>query len=106
MTTGTIPPEPKAPVRTDHPSNRPRASHHHSPPPSGLIHAQMPATEQQLENDTLAQVEAWRLHQLLNAGWEEHSAELLANRPDIDLHLAQELIHNGCPQKLALKILL
>jgi hypothetical protein len=70
MTIARIPPEPKAPVWTDHPSNRPRASHHHSPPPSGLLNAQMPATEQQLENDTLAQVEAWRLHQLLNAGWE------------------------------------
>jgi hypothetical protein len=66
----------------------------------------MPTTEQQLENDTLAQVEAWRLHQLLQAGYTHHRAELLANRVDIDLHLAQELIHNGCPQELALKILL
>jgi hypothetical protein len=82
------------------------ASHHHSPPPSGLLNAQMPTTEQQLENDTLAQVEAWRLHQLLNAGWQHHRAELLANRVDIDLHLANELLQHGCPQKLALKILL
>jgi hypothetical protein len=105
MTIGTIPPEPKAPVRTDHPSNRPRASHHHSPPPSGLLNAQMPTTEQ-VQCDTLAQVEAWRLHQLLNAGWQHHRAELIANRVDIDLHLANELLQHGCPQKLALKILL
>lgn len=65
----------------------------------------MPTTEQ-VQCDTLAQVEAWRLHQLLNAGWQHHRAELIANRTDIDLHLANELLQHGCPQKLALKILL
>lgn len=64
----------------------------------------MPATKEHL--DTIAQVEAWRLQALLNAGWKHHRAELLANRLDIDLHTATEILQHGCPQKLALKILL
>lgn len=51
-------------------------------------------------------LEAWRLEQLLSAGWHYHRAELLAGRFDIDLHTALKLIENGCPQRLALQILL
>lgn len=52
-------------------------------------------------------LEAWRLLCLLKAGYEQHRAELLAARTDIDLHLAVDLLEKKhCDQKLALKILL
>lgn len=56
--------------------------------------------------DVRAGVEAWRLQQLLEAGWARHRAEQLAARTDIDLHLALRLLRQGCTQKVALKILL
>lgn len=61
-------------------------------------------TEQPLtDHDRL---EAWRLEQLLQAGYAPFRADLIAARDDIDLHQAVELVKNGCPQRLALKILL
>ncbi len=64
-----------------------------------------PLAEHELldEHDT---IEAWRLQLLLDAGWRHHRAELLATRFDINLHQAIHLLELGCPQRLALKILL
>lgn len=59
--------------------------------------------QRQTEHDRL---EAWRLEQLLAAGYAVFRAELLAARVDVDLHQAVELIRSGCPQRLALRILL
>ena len=52
------------------------------------------------------QVERWRAGQLERAGFDTSLARKLAARFDIDLHLAVELIKNGCPPELAARILL
>jgi hypothetical protein len=59
-----------------------------------------------LELDESAGVEAWRLQQLLDAGWVYFRAELLAARPDVDLHEAIRIVECGCDQRTALRILL
>jgi hypothetical protein len=55
--------------------------------------------------DTTA-VRSWRLQQLLAAGYPRREARLLSEREDIDLHLATNLLLNGCPIETALRILL
>jgi hypothetical protein len=53
-------------------------------------------------------VEAWRLEQLLAAGYPIHEAEQLAVAPwhDVDLHEAVELVTvRGCPPSVAFRIL-
>jgi hypothetical protein len=51
-------------------------------------------------------VDDWRFQQLLRAGWPEQHALLLAANRDIDLHLACDLLANGCDPALAGEILL
>jgi hypothetical protein len=51
------------------------------------------------------EVLSWRLEQLLRAGYDRRDAGQLARRPDVDLHQAVDLVGNGCPPKLATKIL-
>lgn len=51
-------------------------------------------------------VEVWRLKVLLDAGYPLKIAERLAERPDIDLHLAVRLIEQGCRPGMAALILL
>jgi hypothetical protein len=51
-------------------------------------------------------IERWRAEELERAGYEPRSAAKIAVRPDIDLHLAIDLLVRGCPPDLALKILL
>jgi hypothetical protein len=51
-------------------------------------------------------VEAWRAEQLEMAGYGAQAAAELAMRHDVDLHVAVELLGQGCPAELALKILL
>jgi hypothetical protein len=58
------------------------------------------------QDDEHAQLEAWRLHQLLNAGLRYHRAELLATRTDLDLHRVLEMLEKGCDHKTLLRILL
>jgi hypothetical protein len=53
-----------------------------------------------------AAVDAWRLEQLLRAGYQLEHAEQLARRDDIDLHQAVELVDAGCAPALAASILL
>jgi hypothetical protein len=48
----------------------------------------------------------WRLEELERAGYDTPSARRLAERPDIDLHLAVALVRGGCPAEIALSILL
>ena len=48
----------------------------------------------------------WRIHQLEAAGYSEQESRQLAERFDIDLHLAMRLIQSGCPAETALQILL
>ena len=51
-------------------------------------------------------VERWRAETLERAGYDSVSALSLAGRPDIDLHHAIELVEQGCPPAVAVKILL
>jgi hypothetical protein len=51
-------------------------------------------------------VEAWRAEQLESAGYRPEEAAKLARRPDVDLHVAIDLLRQGCPAELALQILL
>ena len=48
----------------------------------------------------------WRLEQLQRAGYDETAALVLADLVHVDLHLAIDLVENGCPSDTALRILL
>jgi hypothetical protein len=60
-------------------------------------------TETREETDVVA---AWRAEQLELAGYGAAAAAELAHRHDVDLHIAIEMLADGCPPELALKILL
>ena len=47
----------------------------------------------------------WRFDSLQKAGFGEREALELAIRPDVDLHLALQLIDRGCDHETALRIL-
>ena len=59
----------------------------------------------QLETE-IERIEAWRSDELQRAGYDAVAAGKLAVRHDVDLHLAADLLSWGCPQDLALEILL
>ena len=65
----------------------------------------MPATEIHVV-DELERVEQWRAEALERVGYDAAAAAALAARHDVDLHLAIELLENGCPLETALRILL
>ena len=65
----------------------------------------MPAAETEIRDETEL-VEAWRAEQLELAGYGAAAAAELAMRQDVDLHRAVEMLADGCPAELALKILL
>jgi len=48
---------------------------------------------------------AWRLAELERAGYQHAPALELAERRDVDLHGAVELVRRGCPPETALQIL-
>jgi hypothetical protein len=54
----------------------------------------------------IERIEAWRAEELQRAGYDQVSAEKLAVRHDVDLHVAADLIRRGCSLELALDILL
>ena len=59
------------------------------------------------QRDTEAErVLSWRLEELERAGYDRASAWEVAERMDLDLHLAAALARAGCPAETALKILL
>jgi hypothetical protein len=67
----------------------------------------MTAAEADLHEDTeLERVEAWRAGELERAGYPPLAAAKLAARHDVDLHLAVDLVRQGCPHDVALSILL
>ena len=47
----------------------------------------------------------WRIEQLERAGWSPLAALRLADMVDVDLHLACDLLEQGCSPALALRIL-
>lgn len=57
------------------------------------------------ETSERSKVESWRLHVLMEAGYPLHDAERLA-ASEADLHVAVELVANGCAHATAAEILL
>jgi hypothetical protein len=51
-------------------------------------------------------VRRWRLHELVRAGYDPGDALVLSGQPEIDLHLAIDLVKRGCPPPMAVRILL
>jgi hypothetical protein len=67
----------------------------------------MTAAETKLTLDTeLDQVQQWRAEELERAGYPVREAARLAERHDVDLHLAIDLISQGCPVPVAVEILI
>ena len=67
----------------------------------------MSAVDLELTVETEAErVERWRAEELERAGYDSAVAQELALRPDVDLHVAVELLGRGCPADLAAEILL
>lgn len=67
----------------------------------------MPAVDVQIPKDTEAQrIVRWRQEELERAGYGVTEASQLAERSDVDLHVALQLLSRGCPQDTALRILL
>jgi hypothetical protein len=67
----------------------------------------MSTTETEVAYESeLARVVGWRLKELRRAGYGEAGARALAERVEIDLHRATDLLKSGCPEETALRILL
>jgi hypothetical protein len=66
----------------------------------------MSAAEVHIQESELERVERWRTQALELAGYDADSATALASRHDVDLHRAIELVEQGCPPDIALRILL
>jgi hypothetical protein len=58
------------------------------------------------ERTEIERIESWRRERLQEAGYPAFAARALAERHDIDLHQALDLLRNGCPVETALQILL
>lgn len=65
----------------------------------------MAAADVQFETET-ERIERWRYEALVRAGYEPTAARRIAERQDIDLHFAVELLEKGCSPELAVSILL
>ena len=67
----------------------------------------MTAAEVHVVSETeIERVEHWRAEELVRAGYDPSDAIALAARHDIDLHLAVELVEQGCPHDMAIDILI
>ena len=66
----------------------------------------MTAAEATHEATEIERIEAWRAERLELAGYDANVAAELAARHDVDLHRAVDLLRNGCPPDLAVRILL
>jgi|RhiMetdeSRZDD1v2_1073273.scaffolds.fasta_scaffold27240_6 hypothetical protein len=67
----------------------------------------MSTTEAEIVYETeLDRVVGWRLRELRRGGYDEAGARAIAERVEIDLHRAVDLLKTGCPQETALRILL
>jgi hypothetical protein len=67
----------------------------------------MSTTEAEVLYDSeLARVIDWRRRELQRAGFDEQSARDIAERVEIDLHGAIDLLKSGCPLETAVRILL
>jgi hypothetical protein len=57
------------------------------------------------EANTVNAVVTWRRRQLIEAGFGPKFADSLARDPQYDLHALIELVEQGCPPDLAVRIL-
>jgi hypothetical protein len=64
------------------------------------------AAETEVLETELERVERWRTGELIRAGYDADAAADLAMRLDIDLHAARDLLVQGCPADVAVRILL
>ena len=65
------------------------------------------STDVQEQRETEAErVSRWRAEELERAGYDLGSAAVLAASSGVDLHLAVDLLERGCPQDVAMQILL
>lgn len=51
-------------------------------------------------------IEQWRSEELERAGYPVRAARQLAAQQDVDLHIAVDLLRQGCSVEIALQILL
>ena len=78
-----------------------------SAPPLRTNQWMMSAVDAEVFDETeLERVARWRTDELERAGYTVAAATELAFRTDIDLHVAVKIFARGCPEELALKILL
>lgn len=67
----------------------------------------MSATEFETPRESEGErVISWRVEELLRAGYCGEAALELALTPEVDLHLAIDLLRQGCPAPTAVRILL
>lgn len=67
----------------------------------------MSTTESEVLIETeLGRVVGWRKRELQRAGYDENAALRIAERLDVDLHRAIDLLKTGCPAETAVRILL
>jgi hypothetical protein len=67
----------------------------------------MAATDTELHvPDETERVICWRASELIKGGFDNDRATQLAERTDVDLHAALELLARGCPPDVAARILL
>jgi hypothetical protein len=67
----------------------------------------MSNTEAEITHESeLDRVVGWRLRELRRGGYGEAGARAIAERVEIDLHRAVDLLKTGCPEETALRILL
>ena len=67
----------------------------------------MNATESNVVNESeLTRVVEWRRRELVRAGYGDSGARDVAEKVEIDLHRAIDLLKSGCPEETALRILL
>jgi hypothetical protein len=58
------------------------------------------------ERTEIERIEDWRRERLEAGGYPHEAAARLAERHNVDLHRALDLLRSGCPVELAVQILL
>lgn len=66
----------------------------------------MPAAEVDIRETEIDRITRWRADALERAGYDQRAAAKIAERHEVDLHKAVQLIEQGCPPELAPEILL
>ena len=66
----------------------------------------MPTVDADIHDSELDRIERWRAEALERAGYDRADARKIAERLDVDLHVAVGLVRRGCPHAVAVDILL